>query len=85
MMWVTRTLRTLANEDLGTLAENDPLTMSVKLSVVQSAQPPRALLTLALLKVDVHSLRGTCQSDTAVLLELLSELWNGLVTQVAQR
>ena len=26
MMWETRTLRTLANEDLGTLAENDPLT-----------------------------------------------------------
>ena len=26
MMWVTRTLRTLASEDLGTLAENDPLT-----------------------------------------------------------
>ena len=26
MMWVTRTLRTLANEDLGTFAENDPLT-----------------------------------------------------------
>ena len=25
-MWVTRTLRTLTNEDLGTLAENDPLT-----------------------------------------------------------
>ena len=25
-MCVTRTLRTLANEDLGTLAENDPLT-----------------------------------------------------------
>ena len=25
-MWVTRTLRTLADEDLGTLAENDPLT-----------------------------------------------------------
>ena len=25
-MWRTRTLRTLANEDLGTLAENDPLT-----------------------------------------------------------
>ena len=25
-MWVTRTLRTLANEDLGTLAGNDPLT-----------------------------------------------------------
>ena len=25
-MWETRTLRTLANEDLGTLAENDPLT-----------------------------------------------------------
>ena len=26
MMWVTSTLRTLANEDLGTLAEYDPLT-----------------------------------------------------------
>ena len=26
MMWETSTLRTLANEDLGTLAENDPLT-----------------------------------------------------------
>ena len=26
-MWGTRTLRTLANEDLGTLAENDPLTI----------------------------------------------------------
>ena len=26
MMWGTSTLRTLANEDLGTLAENDPLT-----------------------------------------------------------
>ena len=25
-MWGTSTLRTLANEDLGTLAENDPLT-----------------------------------------------------------
>ena len=26
MMWRISTLRTLANEDLGTLAENDPLT-----------------------------------------------------------
>ena len=26
MMWVTSTLRTLANEDLGTPAEYDPLT-----------------------------------------------------------
>ena len=26
MMWETSTLRTLANEDLGTLAEYDPLT-----------------------------------------------------------
>ena len=26
MMWETSTLRTLANEDFGTLAENDPLT-----------------------------------------------------------
>ena len=26
MMWGTNTLRTLANEDLGTLAEHDPLT-----------------------------------------------------------
>ena len=26
MMWGTSTLRTLADEDLGTLAENDPLT-----------------------------------------------------------
>ena len=26
MMWGTSTLRTLANEDLGTLSENDPLT-----------------------------------------------------------
>ena len=26
MMWGTSTLRTLANEDLGTLADNDPLT-----------------------------------------------------------
>ena len=26
MMWGTSTLRTLANEDLGTLAEYDPLT-----------------------------------------------------------
>ena len=26
MMWVTSTLRTLANEDLGILAEYDPLT-----------------------------------------------------------
>ena len=31
-MWLTSTLRTLANEDLGTLAENDPLTKITRAS-----------------------------------------------------
>ena len=70
-MWGTRTLRTLANEDLGTLAENDPLTgyepndlhISETTDIfIQDSSGDNKFLNLHDLEFDDHTISGALSS-----------------------
>ena len=80
-MWGTRTLRTLANEDLGTLAENDPLTIQGDFIYpqhneprVQICLPKEETFPIPLKYIDVT---GSTHADLDVMQEKrLDDYWD---------